>query len=295
MIISNLLGGLGNQMFQYAVARALALDLGVPLKFTTDCFDTYNAHNGFELGRIFGLNLDLASKDELTSMIGWWRQAPSVRRLLGKRPFSRLTGSRFLLEPGFNYLPILRERAEKGGYLQGYWQSERYFSGHAARIRTDFSFQEDLRGANLQIAHAILQGPAISIHIRRGDYVSNPKTLSVHGICHPDYYHAAIETLLQRCPGSRLFAFSDDPQWVSQVLHPRYPELVLVDHNKGMESYNDIRLMSMCHHHIIANSSFSWWGAWLNPRPDKIVVAPARWFADGRDTRDLIPAGWERI
>jgi len=295
MIICNLVGGLGNQMFQYACARALSLNLNAPLKFTTDTFDTYNAHNGFELESVFGLRLEIASYQDLARLVGWGRSLPVVRRALAKRPYSWLAGRRFLGESHFMYWPAFYERLRQGGYLHGYWQSERHFSGQAARIRTDFSFKEDLQGANLQMAHAILQGPAISIHIRRGDYVSNPKTLSVHGICPPDYYHMAIGTLLQRCPGARLFAFSDDPQWVSQVLQPRYPGLVLVDHNKGMDSYNDMRLMSMCHHHIIANSSFSWWGAWLNPRPDKMVIAPARWFADGRDTRDLIPEGWERI
>lgn len=295
MIICNLVGGLGNQMFQYACARALSLNLNAPLKFTTDTFDTYNSHNGFELESVFGLRLEIASRQDLARLVGWWRSLPVVRRALAKSPYSWLAGRRFLGEPHFMYWPALLERARQGGYLQGYWQSERYFSEHAERIRTDFSFKEDLKGANLQIAHAILQGSAISIHIRRGDYVSNPKTLSVHGICHPDYYHAAIETLLQRCPGARLFAFSDDPQWVSQVLSPRYPGLVLVNQNKGKESYNDMRLMSMCHHHIIANSSFSWWGAWLNPKPEKIVFAPNRWFVNGRDTSDLIPAGWERM
>ncbi len=193
------------------------------------------------------------------------------------------------------YWPALRERARQGGYLQGYWQSERYFAGHAERIRSDFAFRHDMSGANLDVAHAIGQRTAISVHVRRGDYISNAKTLAVHGTCSPDYYHAAIDTLLQRCPGARLFAFSDDPQWVSQMLLPRYPDLVLVDHNKGLDSYNDMRLMSMCRHHIIANSSFSWWGAWLNPIQDKMVIAPSRWFANGTDTQDLIPEGWERM
>lgn len=295
MIVGNLVGGLGNQMFQYACARSLALDLGLPLKFSTDGFGAYNAHNGFELGRVFGLKLDIAGGRELGDLIGWGRQAPAVRRVLGKRTFSWLAGRRFLGEPHLRYWAALRERARLGGYLQGYWQSERYFAGHAARIRSDFAFHDDVSGANQRIAHDIGQRTAISVHVRRGDYVSNAKTLAVHGTCSPEYYHAAIETLLQRCLGARLFAFSDDPQWVSQVLQPRYPDLVLVDHNKGLDSYNDMRLMSMCQHHIIANSSFSWWGAWLNPRPDKTVIAPARWFANGRDTEDLIPESWERM
>ena len=295
MIIGNLVGGLGNQMFQYACARALALDLNVPLKFSTDTFGVHIAHNGFELARVFGLKLDIAAGRDLGRMMGWVRSLPAARRALAKRPFSLLAGRRFIGEPHFQYWPALRECARHGGYLHGYWQSERYFAGHAARIRADFSFRDEPQGENLLMAHAISQSTAISVHVRRGDYASNAKTLAVHGTCSPEYYLAAIETLLQRCPGARLFAFSDDPQWVSQVLQPRYPDLVLVGHNKGENSHNDMRLMSMCRHHVIANSSFSWWGAWLNPQPDKMVIAPARWFANGTDTQDLIPEGWERM
>ena len=295
MIISNLVGGLGNQMFQYACARSLSLELDLPLKFSTDTFSAYNAHNGFELARVFGLKLGIASGEDLVGLIGWGRSFPLARRALAKRPLSWLAGHRFLCEPHFKYWSALREHAREGGYLHGYWQSERYFACHAAHIRADFKFRDDLRGANLRIAHSIGQRTAISVHVRRGDYVSNAKTLAVHGTCSLEYYQAAIDTLLQRCPGALLVAFSDDPQWVSQVLQPRYPDMVLVDHNKGAESFNDMRLMSMCRHHVIANSSFSWWGAWLNPIPDKMVIAPSRWFANGTDPGDLIPDGWERM
>lgn len=295
MIVANLIGGLGNQMFQYACSRALALDLQLPLKFSTDDFSAYNSHNGLELERVFGLKLQIVNSTELGQLIGWARHFPVVRRFLGKRSFSWLAGSRFFGEPDFRFWPVLQERARHGGYLHGYWQSERYFSNHATRIRADFSFRGELQGDNLRIAHSIQQGPSISIHVRRGDYVSNAKALAVHGICEPEYYHAAIDRLLRRCPDARLFAFSDDPQWVSQVLQPKFPNMMLISHNNGENSYNDMRLMSMCQHHIIANSSFSWWGAWLNPRSDKMVIAPARWFADGRDTQDLIPNSWDRI
>lgn len=295
MIVGNLVGGLGNQMFQYACARALALDLNLTLKFNTHHFDSYNAHNGYELEQVFGLNLDIANIKELRSFLGWGHHIPTIQRILSKPKFSWLAGQRFLNEPHFEYWPNLRERARQGGYLHGYWQSERYFTDYAAHIRADFSFKEELQGYNLHIAQSIRQRTAISLHIRRGDYVGNPKTLALHGTCPPEYYHAAIENLLKKYPDARLFAFSDDPRWVSQVLQPRYPGLTIVEHNRGVKSYNDMRLMSMCNHHVIANSSFSWWGAWLNPRPDKIVIAPAQWFANGMDTRDLIPNNWERI
>lgn len=182
-----------------------------------------------------------------------------------------------------------------GGYLQGYWQSERYFLKHKGTIRSDFTFRQPPSGQNAELSRTILNSVAVSIHVRRGDYVSNAKTFAKHGTCTPEYYFKAIEIVRQRVPEARFFAFSDDPQWVAEVLAPRYPGLVLVDHNQAEDSYNDMRLMSLCWHHIIANSSFSWWGGWLNPDPGKIVIAPRNWFANGKDSTDLIPETYIRL
>ena len=295
MIVGNIHGGLGNQMFQYACARALSLELGLPLKFTIDFLNANNSHNGFELERAFSLKLDIADKMELAGLISWWCKAPAVRRDLGKFPFSSLTGHNFIGEPHFRYWPALHEHARHGGYLQGNWQSERYFIGYAASIRAEFKFREELLGVNRCMAHKMNEVVSISVHVRRGDYINNSNAHAVHGTCSLEYYHKAIDTLLQRCPGARLFAFSDDAQWVSQVLQPDYPNMEIVAHNKGLDSYNDMHLMSMCRHHVIANSTFSWWGAWLNHRQDKIVIAPKRWFANGIDTQDLIPKEWGQI
>jgi hypothetical protein len=282
-------------MFQYACARALALDLDQPLGFSLDAFKGYGAHNGFELERVFGLDLNIIGRKEIAAVIGRARAIPIVRRALARPQLSPLAGRNFIVEPHFSYWPALRERAKHGGYLQGYWQSERYFAGHEACIRSEFSFPTELQGENAHVAQLIKQRPSISVHVRRGDYVSNAKTLSVHGVCSVDYYTKSIDTLKQRHPDARLFAFSDDPQWVAEVLKPRYSDLVIVRHNKGQASFNDMRLMSLCQHHVIANSSFSWWAAWLNPSPQKTVIAPANWFAAEVDTRDLIPSNWERI
>lgn len=295
MIIANLIGGLGNQMFQYACARALALELGQPLKVTQDMFGLYTVHNGPELERVFSLRLDVAQPAELRRMTGVLRVAPMVRRALTSQALGVLRGRRFIVEPHYRYWRGLLDRARNGAYLQGYWQSERYFSHQATAIREDFAFRQLPAGQNADLARAIHDCESVSVHVRRGDYVGNAKTLANHGTCSPEYYFSAIELLRQRAPTLRLFAFSDDPQWVADVLKPRYPDLVLVTHNQGESSYNDMRLMSSCRHHIIANSSFSWWGAWLNPGPDKIVIAPRQWFANGTDTQDLLPPGWERV
>jgi hypothetical protein len=266
MIISNLVGGLGNQMFQYACARSLSLQLNLPLKFTIEDFDYYDAHNGFEIERIFDININIATNDEIVHLVGLIRKFPITRRFLSRLRLPLFNGKKFIVEPHFSHWPKLLEHATTGGYLHGYWQSELYFASNSSQIRTDFVFRDKLRDKNLHLARSISEGNSISVHVRRGDYVNNAKTLAIHGTCSPEYYFAAIDRLLLRCPGSRLFAFSDDTEWVSKVLQPRYSEMIIVDNNKGVDSYNDMRLMSMCRHHIIANSSFSWWGAWLNSR-----------------------------
>ena len=293
VIIANIVGGLGNQMFQYACARALAVELELPLKVTHDMFGVYTSHYGPELERVFSLTLDVAQPAELRKMIGALHSPPIVRRALFSKYLAPLRGKFFIAEPNFRYWNGLHDRARAGGYFQGYWQSERYFVEHSSIIRSDFTFRQPNTGYSAELARAILDTTAVSVHIRRGDYLNNTKTLSLHGICPPDYYFKAIESLRMRVPGARFFAFSDDLRWVADVLLPRYPDLILVDQNKGESSYNDMRLMTLCQHHIIANSSFSWWGAWLNASPEKIVIAPKQWFANSNETVDLIPGAWE--
>ncbi len=135
----------------------------------------------------------------------------------------------------------------------------------------------------------------VSIHIRRGDYVTNTSANDFHGLCSLEYYSAGIEYVLSRVPDATLDVFSDDIEWAR--LNIRIPApTIFIDHNQGRSSWEDMRLMSRCQHHIIANSSFSWWGAWLNPSPDKIVIAPSKWFADSSIlTDDIVPSTWIRI
>ena len=135
---------------------------------------------------------------------------------------------------------------------------------------------------------------AVSLHVRRGDYLSNPKSKAAHGTCSPEYYRAAIRHMAEVTKQPCFFVFSDDMDWVRQHLQIDY-ECQYIEHNSGTESYNDMRLMSLCRHHIIANSSFSWWGAWLNQRTDKIVIAPQQWFMNDNVTQDLYPQGWVKL
>ena len=135
----------------------------------------------------------------------------------------------------------------------------------------------------------------IILPLRRGDYVSNPETRRVHGVCNLDYYRQCISLITERITNPLFFVFSDDPGWIIEKLRLDYPTTFVI-HNDAARNYEDLRLMSLCRHHIIANSSFSWWGAWLCTCPGKIVMAPKRWFKElSRDTRDLLPESWQRI
>ena len=223
-----------------------------------------------------------AQPSQLDLVLRWLR----IDRSNGAWPIYR--------EPHFQFDPALLElRAPV--YLDGYWQSERYFSSIAVLLRQELTAKAPLDPKNEALARSIDAVNAVSLHVRRGDYVDNPATTRFHGVCSLDYYQRAIDYISLRVEAPHLFVFSDDPQWTRANL--RYAAATtFVDANPPDRGYRDMGLMARCRHHIIANSSFSWWGAWLNPSCEKIVIAPDRWFSAARnDTRDLIPPGWVRL
>lgn len=279
-------------MFQYAVGRALSLARGVPLLLDTRDFEGYTLHNGFELHRIFNIDAQLENARDVRQVLGWRAFGPLRRKLFHKR-FVRFRGKSLFVDSLSNHRYHLADMPDTC-YLMGNWQSERYFAQVADTIRADFSFKVLPSGRNAELAELIGKTTAVSLHVRRGDIASNPASLAFHGLCSLDYYRQAIEYVAAKVAKPEFVIFSDDMDWVRENLHVDYP-CHYVDHNMGLESYNDMRLMSLCHHHIIANSSFSWWGAWLNPRKDKIVVAPERWFAAEFDSTDIVPSSWKRM
>ena len=192
-----------------------------------------------------------------------------------------------------NHRYHLTEMTEKC-YLMGNWQSERYFSQVAEIIRRDLSFKTPLTDRNAELMELMDKIEVVSLHVRRGDIASNLASMAIHGLCSLEYYRRAIEYVTVRVAKPEFVIFSDDMTWVRENLSIDYP-CHYVDHNKGFESYNDMHLMSLCDHHIIANSSFSWWGAWLNPKGNKIVVAPQRWFLANYDSSDIVPSSWIQI
>jgi hypothetical protein len=282
MIVTRLLGGLGNQLFQYAAGRRLAHVHGTELGLEISGFASGYELRRYELGA-FALEGRVISLPEL--------EAWATDSTRGQRPMA------YLKEPHFHFWPSLLA-APADAFLEGYWQSERYFADIAPLLRQELSLAAPLGAGNQRLLDDIHQGggPAISLHVRRADYVNNPRTNAVHGTCDLDYYQRGIAHLLARVPGARFFVFSDDPAWADAHLVPLIPAPArLVTGNDG-RGHLDLTLMRHCHHHLIANSTFSWWGAWLGEAPDKQVVAPARWFAASHlDARDLIPAAWTRL
>jgi hypothetical protein len=292
VIITNVVGGLGNQMFQYAFGRALALRHGVSLKVDLHEFQTYKLHSGYLLERVFKVPAGAANAGDRRQVLGWRGLLP-VLKALRRRPLERWRGRHLVVEdlgqPAARYLPLASENC----YLLGCWQSEKYFAPAADQIRRDLRFVPELSGENRQWERRILGCVAVSLHIRRGDYVSDAQTRATHGLCPLEYYERAAAHIVERAPGAEFFIFSDDLGWARQSLKLPHGHH-FVDCNGPATSYHDMQLISLCRHHIIANSSFSWWGAWLCEHADKLVVAPARWFAQAT-LPDVAPLSWIRL
>ena len=279
-------GGLGNQMFQYAAGRAIAERTGAELLLDLRYFEEEVPY-GFGLPH-FATRFRVAQTGDLPPHPRKQKLAYAVWRALRLKP--RLVREKGL---GFNAdVPSTKTPA----YLHGYWQSERYFADVAETIRADLTVKTPPSADNAAMLARIRSAPSLSLHVRRGDYASNPAILAAHGLCSPDYYARAVETVTQRLGATPVIhVFSDDPDWAEANL-AFDAELVVVRGNSSETSYEDLRLMSACDHHIVANSSFSWWGAWLNPSPDKIVVAPRQWFAHpDMSNPDICPQGWVRL
>jgi hypothetical protein len=301
MITVSLIGGLGNQMFQYAAGKALAERHGVPLALDISGFKNY-ALRSFLLDRLrvpeviaLPSQTEPTQKPEINFTRAKWKAR--IDRLLVKAGLPRLTPSPGeYREPHFHYDPAFEALGPQTN-LFGYFQSERYFISIAESLRDWFSPCEPLGDA---VAAALARIEAsrlpISVHIRRGDYL-NPGTAEYHGILGDSYYRDALVRLGAGAnQDAELFVFSDDVAAAEQVLNfvPKSRQVYV--RGDPARPWEDMALMACCRHHVIANSSFSWWGAWLNRSPDKIVVAPRAWFApnelSSKNTKDLYPAGW---
>jgi Glycosyl transferase family 11 len=300
VITMSLIGGLGNQMFQYAAGKALAERHGVPLALDISGFRDY-ALRPFLLDRLFvpeaiaSVQTEPAERPGINFTRAKWKGR--IDRLFGKAGLPKLASSpNEYREPHFHYDPAFEALGPQTA-LFGYFQSERYFNSIAGNLRDWFSPREPLGDAAAAALKRIEASRLpVSVHVRRGDYLK-PGTHEVHGILGESFYRQVFDRL-ESVVGheAQIFIFSDDPAAAEQVL--KFIPGSRLNHVCGdpERPWEDMTLMARCQHHVIANSSFSWWGAWLNPSPDKIVVAPRAWFVatelNKRNTSDLYPAGW---
>jgi hypothetical protein len=288
MIIVELIGGLGNQMFQYALGRKLALSNKTTLKFDI---------------QQLGWNRRLKIKKHIAGFLNIEMVTPRVYGLgvfdieenfTNKKEIRKLNLS-LVSEPGgaFSFYPEIL-RAKGGCYLRGFWQAEEYFKDIREVLQKDFRLKDQFSIDDLDIAKEIKACEAVSLHIRRGDYVKIDAINKVHGTCSSKYYVKAADYINEKIANAKFFIFSDDIEWAKENLNFENPTTFVS--NGKLKEYEELILMSFCKHHIIANSSFSWWGAWLNPNQGKIVIAPKKWLSDSSiDTHDLIPENWIRL
>lgn len=287
-VVARIEGGLGNQLFQYAAARSLADRLGCDLVLDLRGL-TQNGDRPFQLD-LYRIRADIADPDLLAAL-------PEPRASRAGRMRSALAQAAPFLctfpvfwPRSFAYDPRF-ERISRPVYLVGYWQSERYFAWNRASLLHDIQLREPLPASYLldKILRSI---NSVALHVRRGDYVSNAAAAQFHGLCDMDYYRQAIQALRSAHPDIEVYVFSDEPDWARVHLQLGVPTHV-VDAHTADQGHLDMELMRNCRHHVIANSSFSWWGAWRCERGGQKVYAPRRWFADARvDTSDVVPSRW---
>jgi hypothetical protein len=284
------MGGLGNQMFQYAAAKSLAINRKTPLKIDLSfLLENHLAqeftYRKYELNK-FALNIEPIGKNELDKFLGKTKSSGLSHKLKNLiNPYIIYEESNLDFDPSVLNL-------SSNTYLDGYFQSEKYFFNISDQIKIDFAFVGTLNGNNIKAIQKIKTSNSIAVHVRRSDYITNLSSSHFHGVCPLEYYENAINYLKQKLEFPLFFFFSDDMEWTRENFK-NLDNKVFVDINNSEAGYDDLRLISHCKHQIIANSSFSWWGAWLNDNPRKIVIAPKKWFAAYQvKLSDRFPADW---
>lgn len=286
MLIMKYNGGLGNQMFQFAAAATLAVKLGVEFGFDMSFF----SHSYARAYQMDIFQFDSRESHDLRAVLYW-----PFRRVFKSTSF---LGLNIYKENSFNYEERF-ESIKNDTFIEGFFQSAKYID--EALIKKYFTFKTPPSGQNLSIISSMMEQNCVSLHIRRGDYVSKKRYANIYNHLELSHYEAAMEYMSQLLKDPVFYIFSDDIDWARENLNfnncpicrDKTARLEFVSHNCGSNSWEDLRLMSHCKHNIIANSSFSYWGAYLGDNKDKIVIAPEKWFADpNKTTIDTYPKNW---
>lgn len=298
MIILRLRGGLGNQLFQYAAGKALAEHHGTDFKLDLYYYKKH-PYRSFDLNK-FNVPLEIASRREIHRFTG----SNPLQRFLNKRE-NYLRCPKVFAQPHYHfYADWLKLPADL--YLSGYFQSEKFFASVHEKVQQWYSLSEPLDSRNEELRSRMRACQSVALHVRRGDYKA-PQFNAFFGTVPESYYKEVVGYIKENVNSSVFFIFSDDIAWCKSNLDLG-DSAVFVDWNSGADSHKDLVMMSCCSHNVIANSTFSWWGAWLNKNPSKIIVAPRKWFnleyytgatpvypARHYNTVDLIPPAWKRM
>ncbi len=300
MILLYLKGGIGNQLFEYAAGRSLSLHLNTNFKIDKSYYDQKHYEREGKLNDFYHIPSfrDILTAFNITAPDASDREINQFHQHFVSKVADRLKPNHLrkkYIQPHIGFDPNFF-RIKGDTLIKGFFQSEKYFLAYADEVRKELSFKEDIRLRNRTISEKINACNSISVHIRRGDYVHHAVASAVLGALGEKYYGDAkifLENKLQK--SLTYFVFSDDLDWVRTNL-TMYENVHFIDKNDAMSDVDELYLMSQCKHNIIANSSFSWWGAWLNDNPDKIVIAPKKWFNNApKGTQDIVPEAWLRI
>ncbi len=288
-IIGRITDGLGNQLFQYATARAMSLRLNRPLRLHPVGYSPSSLRS-YRLAAY-----DLPAQTLQGGVIDRYLRVPDRRwyvRMLVERSSRRipLRWRRVILESSPRFDAQVLEIA-RPVYLKGFWQCERYFTSHADSIRQELTLRTPVPDTYQAMLGQIDGSEAVGVVVRRGDYVGIPNT---QGLCTPEFYRRALEAVTARVPTRRVFVFSDDIPWCREHLHLDASE-TFVPNDTPDAPEEHLRVLSHCRHFILANSTFAWWGAWLSPHPGKLVVGPSRWMQDSEPWADILPETWMRV
>ncbi|MFA6226881.1 MAG: alpha-1,2-fucosyltransferase [Candidatus Paceibacterota bacterium] len=285
MIIVRLSGGLGNQMFQYAFGKSVSIKTGRKLKFDISFFDKQN-HRKLEIINYL-TNIDTATKDEIINTL-------FPRNILLKKIASIFKGVwRF----SNNYIQEVKSFAfeknvfeiNRSLYFDGYWQNLNYFDDIRDILLKEFQPKETLDDYSLSIEQKMSLGESVSIHVRAGDYLKIPE---VRDICNGEYYSKAVSIIKEKIMSPNFFVFCEDEDYAKKIL-PKDLKYTVI-HSNINKPFIDLLLMSKSRNNIIANSSFSWWGAWLNQNQGKTVVCPKVWHNKHKEA-DITPVDWIKI
>jgi hypothetical protein len=292
MIFVKLMGGLGNQMFQYALGRKLSILNACELKLDLSFLQsrpkqpTYTLRD-FELN-VFNIAAGLATSHEI-------QYYTAFRNKLGYKVLSKfhinIVPKAYILEKNSNFNTDLFNR-KSPLYLDGWWANYKYFVDISDIIKSDFTFKSQPDTENQLLLDEINSTDSVSIHVRRGDYLTNIYASKFHYVCDLEYYKSAIKLINTKIESPYYFIFSDDIYWAKENFR-FLKDVIFVDHNTGIQSCEDLRLMMHCKHNIIANSTFSWWAGWLNQNLNKIVIAPSKWIKTASEKQfNNIPENW---